>query len=63
MEQKACKQCRFILSHGDTCPLCGSTDLTTKWNGYIIVLNVEKSQIAKKLGLKTESTYALNIKA
>ncbi len=51
-----------MKSHGDVCPLCGSNELTTKWNGYIIVLNVEKSEIAKKLGLKVASTFALNIK-
>jgi DNA-directed RNA polymerase subunit E" len=63
MEEKACKNCRFIMkSHSDVCPLCGSNDLTTKWNGYIIVLNAEKSEIAKKLGLKVASTFALNIK-
>lgn len=63
MEEKACKMCRLIISHGDTCPVCGSKELTTKWSGYAIILNAEKSQIAKTLGLKINSTYAINIKA
>jgi DNA-directed RNA polymerase subunit E" len=58
---KACKRCRLIISQGDTCPLCGSTDLTTKWSGYIIILNAEKSEVAKKLGITVNGTYALNI--
>ena len=61
-EEKACKACRMVISHGDVCPLCGSTDLTNKWNGYIILFNTEKSYIAKKLGLKVNSVFALNIK-
>jgi len=58
---KACKRCRLIISQGDTCPLCGSTDLTAKWSGYIIILNAEKSEVAKKLGITVNGTYALNI--
>ncbi len=62
MEEKACKNCRLIISHGDLCPLCGSTDLTLKWSGYAIILNADKSAIAKKLSIKVNSTYAINIK-
>ncbi|MCL5262340.1 MAG: DNA-directed RNA polymerase subunit E'' [Candidatus Marsarchaeota archaeon] len=62
MEELVCKNCRIIISHGDKCPLCGSTDLTSRWNGYVIMLNVDKSDIAKKLGLKVNSVFALNVK-
>ena len=62
-DEKACKNCRMIISHGDRCPICDSTDLTNKWSGHVVVLNVEKSEIAKKLGLKVNSTFALNIKS
>ncbi len=59
--EKACKVCRFIISQGDVCPMCGSTTLTNKWNGYIVILNSEKSEIAKKLNIKANGTYALNV--
>ncbi|MGC8669931.1 MAG: transcription elongation factor subunit Spt4 [Candidatus Micrarchaeia archaeon] len=62
MEEKVCKHCRLVISHGSVCPICGSTDLTTKWSGYLIVMNVEKSEIAKKLNVKMDGTYALIIK-
>ncbi len=62
MEGKACKNCRMIITHGEKCPLCSGTDLTNKWSSYVVVLNAEKSDIAKKLGAKMNSTYALNIK-
>jgi DNA-directed RNA polymerase subunit E" len=62
MEGKACKNCRIIITHGDKCPLCGGTDITNKWSSYVVVLNVEKSDIAKRLGAKMNSTYALNMK-
>ena len=63
MEGKVCKNCRIIITHGDKCPLCNGTDLTTKWSGYVIVLNAEKSDIAQKISAKVNSTFALNIKA
>ncbi len=52
----------MLISHGDKCPLCGSTDLTKKWSGYLIILNADMSEIAKTLNIKVNSTYALNIK-
>lgn len=61
MVEKACKHCRLIISQGDVCPLCGSTELTTRWSGYVVILNAEKSEIAKKLNIKVNGRYALNI--
>ena len=63
MEGKACKNCRLIITHGDKCPLCGGTELTLKWSSYAIVLNAEKSDIAKKINANANSTFALNIKS
>lgn len=59
--ESACRNDKLIISQGNVCPICGSTNLTTKWSGHIVILNVEKSEIAKKLGIKVNGTYALNI--
>ncbi len=61
--EKACRICRVIIAQGEVCPICGASNLTTKWNGYVIVLDSEKSELAKRLGLKVNGTYALNITA
>jgi DNA-directed RNA polymerase subunit E" len=61
MDEKACRKCGLIISHGGTCPLCNSSELTNKWNGYIIMLNAEKSELAKLLSIKVNSTYAINM--
>ncbi len=61
MEEKACKNCKIIISHGDKCPICNAKDLTNKWSGYVIVLNAEKSSAAKMLNVKMNSTYAISI--
>jgi DNA-directed RNA polymerase subunit E" len=61
MAEKACRADRLIIAQGDTCPICGQNNLTTKWSGYIVILNVEKSELAKKMGLKINGAYALHL--
>ncbi len=61
MTESACKNDKLIIAQGNTCPICGQSNLTTKWNGHAVVLNVEKSKAAKKLGIKLNGTYAINI--
>jgi len=57
-KQKACKRCK-ILVDGDACPICSSNQLTDTWKGKIIVLDPEKSEIAKKIGVKQKGVFAL----
>ncbi len=59
--EKACKRCKLIIAQGDVCPVCGSTELTTKWSGYVSVLDYDRSETAKKLSIKVNGRYAINI--
>ncbi len=61
MVEKACRTDRLIISQGDTCPICGQSNLTSKWSGYMVILNVEKSELAKKMDLKVNGAYALHL--
>ncbi len=61
MAEKACLNCKHIISQGDVCPICGGTKFTNKWSGYVIIINVENSELAKKLGIKVNGVYALNV--
>ncbi len=61
MSEKACKNCRYITTE-DKCPVCGSKDLTRKWEGYILIINPEESEIAKEIGAKIPGKYAQKIK-
>ncbi len=58
---KACRECRYIVEEGDVCPNCGSKNLTSFWKGMVIVIDPEKSEIAKKLGIKRPGKYALQL--
>ena len=58
--QKACKQCSFI-SEDDVCPRCGG-HTSKEWQGYLAVLDFEKSEIAKKMGISANGKYALKVR-
>ena len=57
----ACRKCNLIISQGSSCPVCNSSDLTSKWTGYVNVLNVERSDIAKKMKIRVNGAYAISI--
>jgi len=58
---KACKKCRRIVEE-KTCPICGSTDLSKKWKGEVIIYDPENSEIAKELGFTAPGKYAIRVK-
>lgn len=60
---KACRRCKSLVPKDATrCPVCGSTDLTEDWEGAFIVLDVERSLLAKKLGIEKPGKYAIKVR-
>ncbi|MEM4295243.1 MAG: transcription elongation factor subunit Spt4 [Candidatus Anstonellales archaeon] len=59
---KACRNCKFISKNADKCPLCNSDDLTDKFSGIVVIIDIEKSKIAKLLNIKTPGEYAILLK-
>lgn len=56
----ACRNCR-ALTYQKQCPICKSTNLTTNWKGYLYVIDPEKSEVAKKMGIKVRGRFALTV--
>ena len=57
---KACKQCSFI-SEEATCPRSGG-QTSREWQGYLVVIDYEKSDIAKQMGISSNGKYALRVR-
>lgn len=57
---KACKNCRTITDQ-NKCPRC-SGETSREWQGYLIVMDPEKSEIARKMGIHASGRYALRVK-
>lgn len=55
---KACKACKFLHS-SNSCPKCGSSDSSTSYKGKLIILDPDKSEIAKNLKIKEKGFYAI----
>ncbi len=58
---KACKICKNIYE-GDKCPNCDSKESTDSFKGRIVILNPEKSEIAKKLNIKSKGNFAIKVR-
>ena len=58
---KACKICNKIYEEGEKCPRCGAKESTDSFKGRIVVVNPEKSEIAKEMGITVPGKYAIRI--
>lgn len=56
----ACKNCQFITEE-DTCPRCGG-ETSKDWQGYVIIVDHTKSEIAKKMNIHANGRYALRVR-
>ncbi|MGD1060765.1 MAG: transcription elongation factor subunit Spt4 [Methanomassiliicoccales archaeon] len=57
---KACKHCSFITEE-DVCPLCGNPT-SKEWQGYVIILDHTKSEIARRMGINVNGKFALRVR-
>lgn len=59
---KVCRNCKLIIEdpNATQCPNCGSKDLSTDYTGFILVIDSQKSELAKKANLK-EGKWAINV--
>ncbi len=58
-KDKACKICKTIFRGSEKCPKCDSKEIKENFKGRIVVINPEKSEIAKKVDLKKKGNFAL----
>ncbi len=59
--KRVCKQCKIFVEEGN-CSICHNSDFATSWQGRISILEVEKSFIARKVGIAKDGDYALKIR-
>lgn len=59
--EKVCRECRKVLE-GSTCPICGSTNTSTDWSGYVVIIDPMNSEIAGRLNIDLPGKYALRVR-
>ena len=60
MKELACRKCRALTTE-KVCPNDGSTELSNEWSGLIVIIDPEKSQVAKTLNITKPGRYALKV--
>ncbi len=60
-KKQACRKCKLFVE-GDACPSCASTSFTNSWQGRLYVVDVSKSLIAEKIGVKMKGEYAIKVR-
>ncbi len=58
-ELRACRNCRAITTE-ERCPICGG-ETTDQWQGYVFILNKDKSRIAQEMGADN-GEFALRVR-
>ena len=61
MKKKACKKCKLFVDR-PPCPICKGNQFSTNWQGRIIILDKNKSIIAKNIEIKEEGEYAIKVR-
>jgi DNA-directed RNA polymerase subunit E" len=61
MAENVCRECHRLVT-GQVCQICNSSALSSDWSGYVVIIDPEKSQIAKKLGVTMPGKYALKVR-
>jgi len=59
--KRACKECKLLVETG-VCPICKNSDFSTSWNGRVTIIDVENSQIAKKMAVKANGDFAIKVR-
>ncbi|MDQ1372103.1 MAG: DNA-directed polymerase subunit [Candidatus Thermoplasmatota archaeon] len=58
--ERACKRCNSMTEE-EKCPLCGG-DTSKEWQGYVIILDHTKSEIARRMGISVNGKFALRVR-
>jgi DNA-directed RNA polymerase subunit E" len=58
---KVCRECHRVVE-GESCVICGTANLSEDWAGYVVIIDPEHSEIAKKMNITMAGRYALKVR-
>ncbi len=63
VKMKACKKCNSIVHGEEVCPICKTHNhLSKNFSGMVIIRDIEKSKIARKLNVTRPGKYAIKVR-
>ena len=58
---RVCRECHRVVE-GETCTVCGSGNISTDWAGYLVIIDPQRSEVAKKMNITLPGRYALKVR-
>lgn len=58
---KVCRECHRVVE-GESCVICATANLSEDWAGYVVIIDPEHSEIAKKMHITMAGRYALKVR-
>ena len=58
---KVCRECHKVVE-GESCVVCGTSNLSEDWAGYVVIIDPERSETAKKMNITMAGRYALKVR-
>ncbi|KAF5056328.1 transcription elongation factor subunit Spt4 [Methanoculleus horonobensis] len=58
---KVCRECHRVVE-GEACVICSTSNLSDDWAGYVVIIDPERSEIAKKMNITMAGRYALKVR-
>ncbi|MCL2317973.1 MAG: DNA-directed RNA polymerase subunit E [Methanomassiliicoccaceae archaeon] len=49
------------MTETDSCPRCGG-QTSKEWQGFVAIIDFERSEIAKRMGIAANGRYALKVR-
>lgn len=59
--RKVCRKCKIFVT-GAKCPLCSNNQFSENWKGRVFIVDAEKSEIAKHIGVTAKGEYAIKVR-
>jgi len=56
-----CRECHRVVD-GESCAVCGSSNVSTDWSGYLVIIDPARSEVAKKMNIELPGRYALKVR-
>ena len=51
-----------MFVEGPECPICKTSSFSNNWQGRITFIDVNKSMIAKKIGVTVKGEYSIKVR-
>ena len=56
-----CRECHRVVE-GESCSICGVSNLTADWTGYLVIIDPERSEVAKRMNISLPGRFALKVR-